>query len=136
MAWLRSVAVAAAAVVVLPLASVTTAGAALPAGSPAAVNGQLKVCGVQLCNKDGKAIQLRGMSTHGIQWYQQCAKSQWWDALQNDWKADIVRVAMYVAAKEGGYETNPRKFTDLMHSYIEEATKRGLYVLVDWHQLD
>lgn len=43
---------------------------------------------------------------------------------------------MYVAAGEGGYETNPRYFTDLVHSYIEEATRRGVYVLIDWHQLD
>ncbi|MCG8923489.1 cellulase family glycosylhydrolase [Lentzea sp. CC55] len=43
---------------------------------------------------------------------------------------------MDVAAGEGGYETNPRYFTDLMHSYIEEATRRGVYVLIDWHQLD
>jgi endoglucanase len=139
MSWHKSV-VAFAAAIVLPLsglAAVTTAAAAaLPPGSPAAVNGRLKVCGVQLCNKSGRAVQLRGMSTHGIQWFNGCNKSQWWDALQNDWKADFVRVAMYVAKGEDGYETNPRKFTDLMHGYIEEATRRGLYVLVDWHQLD
>ncbi|MFD9700580.1 cellulase family glycosylhydrolase [Lentzea sp. NPDC059081] len=100
---------------------------------PHDVNGLLRVCGVQLCNQYGKPIQLRGMSTHGIQWYHQCAKSAWWDALVNDWNADFIRVAMYI--QEDGYETDPRKFTDLMHGYIEEATRRGIYVLVDWHQL-
>ena len=109
------------------------AAVALPPGSPAAVNGQLKVCGVRLCNKDGKQIQLRGMSTHGIQWYSQCIKTASLDALANDWKADVLRIAMYI--QEGGYETNPRKFTDMVHGYIEEATKRGLYALVDFHQL-
>jgi endoglucanase len=144
MAWQKSV-VALAAAVVLPLTgamagtSVAAApagdvtAAALPPGSPAAVNGQLKVCGVQLCNKNGKAIQLRGMSTHGIQWYSQCVKTASLDALANDWKADVLRIAMYV--QEGGYETNPRKFTDMVHGYIEEATKRGMYALVDFHQL-
>ncbi|MFD4673965.1 cellulase family glycosylhydrolase [Lentzea sp. NPDC058450] len=100
---------------------------------PHDINGLLRVCGVQLCNQYGKPIQLRGASTHGIQWYHQCSKPQWWDALTTDWNADFIRVAMYI--QEDGYETDPRKFTDLMHGYIEEATRRGIYVLVDWHQL-
>ncbi|RAS62227.1 endoglucanase [Lentzea atacamensis] len=115
---------------------VTVTTSAPSTGRPAEVNGQLRVCGVQLCNQYGNPIQLRGMSTHGIQWFNGCNKSAWWDALVNDWNADFIRVAMYVAAGEDGYETNPRYFTDLMHSYIEEATRRGIYVLIDWHQLD
>jgi endoglucanase len=104
-----------------------------PVGTPVEINGQLHVCGTKLCNRYNKPIQLRGMSTHGIQWYSQCIKSASLDALANDWKADIFRISMYI--QEGGYETNPRKFTDMVHGYIEEATKRGMYALVDWHQL-
>ncbi|MEU4806863.1 glycoside hydrolase family 5 protein [Actinosynnema sp. NPDC023587] len=137
MARLR-IALALAATLVLPGVLVgvpaQAASAALPAGSPAEVNGQLKVCGVKLCNEHGKPIQLRGMSTHGIQWYSQCVKTASLDALADDWKADVLRISMYI--QEDGYETNPRKFTDLVHGYIEEATKRGMYALVDWHQLD
>jgi len=105
-----------------------------PGGTrPHDINGLLRVCGVQLCNQYNKPIQLRGMSTHGLQWYAQCIKPASWDALVDDWGGDFIRTAMYI--QEGGYETNPRKFTDLVHSYIEEATRRGIYVLVDWHQL-
>ncbi|CAL9525928.1 Endoglucanase E-5 [Actinosynnema sp. ALI-1.44] len=121
------------ATLLLPGALVAPRASAMPAGSPAEVNGQLRVCGVKLCNEHGKPIQLRGMSTHGIQWYSQCVKTQSLDALANDWKADVLRISMYI--QEGGYETNPRKFTDMVHGYIEEATKRGMYALVDWHQL-
>ncbi|WHT22983.1 cellulase family glycosylhydrolase [Crossiella sp. CA-258035] len=102
-------------------------------GRPADINGQLHVCGVKLCNQYGKPIQLRGMSTHGIQWYSQCVKTASLDALATDWGGDILRIAMYI--QEGGYQTDPRKFTDMVHGYIEEATKRGMYALVDWHQL-
>ena len=42
------------------------AAAASPAGTPAAVNGQLHVCGVNLCNQAGTAVQLRGMGSHGL----------------------------------------------------------------------
>ncbi|UUV30671.1 cellulase family glycosylhydrolase [Amycolatopsis roodepoortensis] len=117
-----------------PSAAVSATTPACGTGTPVSINGKLHVCGVKLCNQYGKPIQLRGMSTHGIQWYSQCVKTASLDALANDWKADILRVAMYI--QDDGYESNPRKFTDMMHNYIEEATKRGMYVLVDWHQLD
>jgi endoglucanase len=101
--------------------------------SPAAVNGQLRVCGVNLCNAAGRAIQLRGMSTHGIQWYPQCVNAASLDALATDWGADVLRVSMYV--QEGGYATDPQLFTQRVDDYVEQATARGLYVIVDWHML-
>jgi endoglucanase len=107
-------------------------GAVTPT-TPVATNGQLRVCGVKLCNQYGRPIQLRGMSTHGLQWYPQCVNNASLDALAGDWQADHLRLSMYV--QEGGYETNPRLFTDRMHSLIEQVTARGMYVIVDWHQL-
>ncbi|WP_061290352.1 cellulase family glycosylhydrolase [Herbidospora cretacea] len=102
-------------------------------GTPVAANGQLRVCGVKLCNEAGKQIQLRGMSSHGIQWYNQCLNSASLDALATDWKADVLRISMYI--QEGGYETNPRLYTDRVHSLIEMASARGMYAIVDWHML-
>ncbi|WP_307804340.1 cellulase family glycosylhydrolase [Micromonospora echinofusca] len=104
-----------------------------PATTPVAANGQLRVCGRQLCNRNGKPIQLRGMSTHGLQWYANCATPGSLDVLAGEWHADVLRISMYV--QEGGYETDPRRFTDLVHSYIELATARGMYAIVDWHML-
>ncbi|WP_055540175.1 glycoside hydrolase family 5 protein, partial [Streptomyces neyagawaensis] len=108
--------------------------AAQAAVTPVAANGQLKVCGTKLCNARGKTIQLRGMSTHGLQWYSQCVTSGSLNALATDWKADVLRISMYI--QEDGYETDPRRFTDLVHSVIEQATARGMYAIVDWHMLD
>ncbi|WP_031077995.1 glycoside hydrolase family 5 protein [Streptomyces sp. NRRL S-118] len=101
--------------------------------TPVAANGRLRVCGTKLCNQHGVPIQLRGMSTHGLQWYSRCLTSGSLDALAQDWKADVLRISMYI--QEGGYETDPRKYTDLVHSLIEQATARGLYAIVDWHML-
>jgi endoglucanase len=105
------------------------------AGTPIARHGQLHVCGNQLCNQHNTPVQLRGMSTHGIQWYGwgSCLTEGSLDALANDWKADILRIAMYV--QEGGYETNPAAFTAQVSRLIDEATERGMYALVDFHQL-
>ncbi|GAA0595172.1 glycoside hydrolase family 5 protein [Kribbella sandramycini] len=113
----------------------TPATAAPAADTPVSRNGQLRVCGLKLCNKNNQPVQLRGMSTHGINWFANCIKKSSLDALAYDWKADIIRISMYVAGEDGGYESDPRKFTDMVHGYIEEATKRGMYALVDWHQL-
>jgi len=102
---------------------------------PVDINGQLHVCGTKLCNQYGNPIQLRGMSTHGLQWYAQCYDpgTAWIDALVNDWKADVLRVSMYV--QEGGYETNPTMFTALADRIIDKAIARGIYVVIDWHML-
>jgi endoglucanase len=108
-------------------------GGSTPVGTPTEVNGQLSVCGVKLCNQHGNPIQLRGMSTHGLQWYRDCVTDGSLSALATDWNADIVRISMYI--QEGGYETNPRLYTDLVHSIIDKVTARGMYALVDWHML-
>ena len=103
------------------------------AGTPVARNGQLKVCGRQLCNARGKAVQLRGMSTHGLQWYANCVNDASLNVLADEWKADVLRISMYI--QEGGYETDPAGFTAKVHDYIEKASARGMYAIVDWHML-
>lgn len=104
------------------------------AGTPVDVNGQLEVCGTKLCNEHGNPVQLRGMSTHGTQWYPQCLTDGSLDALAEDWRADVLRVSTYV--QEGGYETDPAHFTGLANRLIQQASERGMYVIVDWHMLD
>jgi len=109
-------------------------GLAAPLATPVAANGQLSVCGVRLCNEHGTQIQLRGMSTHGTQWYSQCVTGASLDTLAYDWNADVMRISTYV--QEGGYETDPARFTALVNDYIDMLTARGLYAIVDWHMLD
>ncbi|MFI6291580.1 cellulase family glycosylhydrolase [Nonomuraea sp. NPDC050790] len=120
---------------VSPASNAVTATTQPPTGggTPVEANGQLRVCGVKLCNENGKQIQLRGMSSHGLQWYSQCLNTASLDALATDWKADVLRISMYI--QEDGYETNPRLFTDRVHNLIEQATARGMYAIVDWHML-
>lgn len=116
----------------LTLTAVTPAEAARRS-TPVGQNGQLRVCGLQLCNARGKAVQLRGMSTHGLQWYSQCVTGTSLNVLANEWRADVLRISMYI--QEGGYETDPAGFTAKVNDLIEMATARGLYAIVDWHML-
>src|ERR1041384_6100434 len=99
------------------------------AATPVAEHGKLSVCGRQLCNEDGQAVQLRGLSTHGLQWYANCVNYRSLDVLANDWNADVLRISMYV--QDGGYETDPAGFTAKVNTIIEQATARGLYAIVD-----
>ncbi|MFI9816340.1 cellulase family glycosylhydrolase [Saccharothrix variisporea] len=111
----------------------TTTGNPPVGRTPVEINGQLRVCGVNLCNQYNRPIQLRGMSTHGIQWFDKCYNSASLDALANDWKADLLRIAMYV--QEQGYETNPSGFTSRVNSLVDMAEARGLYAIIDFHTL-
>ncbi|MGX7826151.1 cellulase family glycosylhydrolase [Actinokineospora sp. 24-640] len=104
-----------------------------PGRTPVDINGQLRVCGVNLCNQYNRPIQLRGMSTHGLQWFAKCHNNASLDALATDWKADLFRIAMYV--QEGGYETNPSGFTSQVNNLVDMAEARGLYAVIDFHTL-
>ncbi|MBO9555983.1 cellulase family glycosylhydrolase [Cellulomonas sp.] len=105
-----------------------------PTGTtPLAINGQLHVCGTNLCNQYNKPIQLRGVSTHGLQWFPSCYNTASLDTLANDWKADVLRIAMYV--NEDGYVTNPAAFTAKVNDLVDQAEARGMYAIIDFHTL-
>ncbi|NML21757.1 cellulase family glycosylhydrolase [Pseudoflavitalea sp. G-6-1-2] len=106
------------------------------AQTPLQKNGQLQVIGLKLCNQYGNPIQLRGMSTHGLNWYPwgDCLKDATLDVLANDWEADALRISMYV--QDGGYESDPTKFTNMVNTIVEAVTARGMYAIIDFHQLD
>lgn len=107
------------------------ASAQYPAGSPVALNGKLKVSGTNMVSECGNVVQLRGMSSHGLQWFESCLNGSALDALTNDWKVDIFRLAMYV--EEQGYVTNPTKWKAYIDNMVDECGKRGIYCLIDWH---
>ncbi len=105
-----------------------------PANSPVALNGKLKVSGTQLVNECGNPIQLRGMSTHGPQWFRNCYSESSLDVLVKDWGISIFRLAMYV--EEQGYITNPSGWRQWIDSYVDYCGQRGIYCLIDWHVLN
>lgn len=95
-------------------------------------NGALRVSGNQLVNKDGSPIQLRGMSSHGLQWDVNILNGTTTTWLKEDWKANVVRAAMYI--EEGGYKTNSNVKYKL-YEIVDSAIANDIYVIVDWHIL-
>jgi len=94
------------------------------------------VKGTQLVGKDGRAVRLRGASTHGLAWFPAYVNDALFNGLRNNWNANVVRLAMYTA-ESGGYCTDGDKATlrKLIDDGVRFATENDLYVIVDWHIL-
>jgi endoglucanase len=45
-----------------------------------------------------------------------------------------VRLSLYV--QEGGYETDPEGFRGQVDLLVDQISRRGMYVLLDWHMLN
>lgn len=101
------------------------------------VAGKLQIINIDgrkvLADQKGKPVQLRGMSTHGLQWFGEIINENAFAALSKDWGCNVIRLAMYVG--EGGYATNP-KVKDKVIEGIKLAIKYDMYVIVDWHVLN
>lgn len=109
------------------------AAAQYPAGSPVAINGKLKVVGTHLVNECGNAVQLRGMSSHGVQWFQNCYTTSSLNTLATDWGIDVFRIALYV--RERGYINNPSYWKTWIDSIVRKCGNLGIYCVIDWHML-
>ena len=107
------------------------------AQTPLQQNGKIKVVGNQLTNECGAAIQLRGMSTHGPQWFENCTTEGAVNAMANSWGADIVRLAMYPKpSTNNGYLSDINKWDNWIDNMVTRTENAGVYCMIDWHILD
>lgn len=97
-------------------------------------NGNLQVIGTNLCNKNGNPIQLKGMSSHGLQWYSNYVNENTLKEIRDKWGANVIRTSMYV--DEGGYLSNPDQMKQKVINVVDTATSLGMYVIIDWHILN
>ncbi|MBD5133139.1 MAG: cellulase family glycosylhydrolase [Clostridiales bacterium] len=95
-------------------------------------NGWLQVVGTQLCGETGEPVVLRGMSSHGLQWYGQFASAGAVSSLA-DCGANLFRAAMYTG--EGGYLSQPEAMRAKLVAAVDAAIENDLYVIIDWHIL-
>ncbi|MBN2441017.1 MAG: cellulase family glycosylhydrolase [Spirochaetales bacterium] len=100
-------------------------------------HGNLRVIGTNLCNQSGEPIQLRGVNTHGPQWYP-VTINQTIPNLAETWSISIVRLAMYVEDfKNGdfwnGYLAHKEEIKAIICDMADDAISAGIYVIIDWH---
>ncbi|URZ05573.1 carbohydrate-binding domain-containing protein [Clostridium felsineum] len=106
-----------------------------PAEKPS-IGGSLQILQQQdgtktLCDKGRKPIQLRGMNTHGLQWFPAILNNNAFAAVSNDWGANVIRLDIYVT--ENGYDTDPEGMTAKVIKAIDLSIANNMYVIVDWH---
>ena len=95
-------------------------------------NGWLQVIGTQLCGETGEPVILRGMSSHGLQWYGQFASAGAVSTLAGC-GANLFRAAVYTG--EGGYLSQPEAMKAKLTAAVDAAIANDLYVIIDWHIL-
>lgn len=102
--------------------------------TPFASHGKLAVSGTQLVDAYGQPFQIRGVSTHGLQWFSQYNNQAAYQTLRDDWGANCIRLAMYTEG--GGYcQGNADNMKNQVKQGVEYATNLGMYAIIDWHIL-
>ena len=98
----------------------------------ATCHGKLRLSGLQLVGAQGEAVQLMGMSSHGLHWFANCYTKESITHLVTRWGINVFRAAMYIG--EGGYGTNPALKQTVL-DIVQWCKELGIYVIVDWHML-
>ena len=127
-----------------PTAPVTETDPSAPAEITAEVTGryglvsecgQLSVKGADLVDKDGNPVQLRGISTHGIQWFPQFVNKEAFKTLRDDWNVNVIRVAMYSGESEGYTASASKGIEQTLQQAVDACIELDMYVIIDWHVL-
>ncbi|MDD7219572.1 MAG: glycoside hydrolase family 5 protein [Clostridia bacterium] len=104
--------------------------------TPLEKNGRLKVKGANLVNSKGKTVILKGVSTHGINWFPQYVNKSAFQTLRDQWGVSCIRLAMYTEEYNGYCSGgNQNELKKLINNGVKYATELGMYVIIDWHIL-
>ncbi|MBC7804844.1 MAG: glycoside hydrolase family 5 protein [Akkermansiaceae bacterium] len=103
----------------------------MESSSVVARHGKLRVQGNRIVDKNGKPVQLHGMSLFWSQWIGQYYNADAVNWLTNDWRCTVVRAAL--AVEPDGYLKNPAKEKQKIITVVDAAVDAGIYVIIDWH---
>ncbi len=102
---------------------------------PVELYGQLRVEGTDLVSESGEPVQLRGMSSGGLQSCFQFFNDDVCDTLVQDWGCTVIRLAMTSHGLDNGYTYFPDRYFNDVCGYLDTLIAHGVYVIVDWHIL-
>nr|UNG40281.1 glycoside hydrolase family 5 subfamily 2 [Anisarthron barbipes] len=97
-------------------------------------HGRLSVNGIHLVNQNGEPVQLKGMALFWSIWYPQFYNQATVDGVHKGCHSNVIRAALAVDTKDGGYLKDPAGQQALIEAVVEAAIKDDIYVIVDWHE--
>ncbi len=101
--------------------------------TPVARHGSLHTAGNRILNEHGKPTQLRGMSFSWSIWGgKKYYNNDVVDWLVDDFNVSLIRLSMAIEP-DGGYLQQPEEQAALIRQVAARAIKRGIYVIIDWH---
>lgn len=106
-------------------------------GTPYGNHGKLSVSGTKILDANGKEYQLKGVSTHGLQWFPEYVNKDTFKTIRDEWGANVIRLAMYT--DENGYcvggSAVKEELKKVVRNGVQYASELGMYVIIDWHIL-
>ncbi len=105
-------------------------------GTPVANHGALSVKGTNIVDKNGNVFQLKGVSTHGINWFPDYVNKKAFSDL-GEYGVNAIRLAMYTVDYNGYCSGgNQADLEAIIDRGVQACTDLGMYVIVDWHILN
>lgn len=105
-------------------------------GTPLDNHGALSVKGTDIVDAKGEKYQLKGVSTHGINWFPDYVNKEAFSSLAG-FGVNAIRLAMYTADYNGycsgGAQTD---LENLIEQGVTACSELGMYVIIDWHILN
>lgn len=96
-------------------------------------NGWLYVDGTSIKNKRNKNFTLRGVSSHGLQWYSDVITYDNLKDLKENWNINVFRIAMYTS--QNGYISDKENIKNKVIEIADNVIDLDMYVIIDWHIL-
>lgn len=91
----------------------------------------LVVDGNNIKNENGENVLLKGISSHGLQWYSDILTEENFIYLKDEFNINVFRIAIYV-----NDETDFTNISETLYPIVDTLIELNLYVIVDWHILE
>ncbi|MBR1622899.1 MAG: glycoside hydrolase family 5 protein [Pseudobutyrivibrio sp.] len=101
--------------------------------------GALHVEDGSLVDEAGDAVQLTGVSSHGLSWYPEYVTAESIKSLRETLGINVIRLAVYTSDYNGycvGGEEIQSVIKDNIDEAVKAATDSDMYVILDWHILN
>lgn len=93
----------------------------------------LHVDGTSIKNNKNEIVTLKGISSHGVQWFSDLITYNNLKTLKDTWGINVFRIAMYT--DENGYISNKEPIKQKVIEIANNVISLDMYVIIDWHIL-